>query len=161
MSRPRLKQLAQDGAADGEVITWDVSAGKWIPDAPRAPMIYGQIEVSMTKDENTPYSKIGQASWRTMSFVRYPGSTLWGSVTQVDVIAEQKDGSGSSSVRIYDATNSNVIATVSSINAAGFALYSTSTITNLPSDAAVFEIQAQRASGEGRLANVALVRGGG
>jgi len=27
----RLKQLAQDGAADGQLIAWNASLGKWVP----------------------------------------------------------------------------------------------------------------------------------
>jgi hypothetical protein len=32
--KPRLSQLAQSGAADGDVATWDDTAGIWVPAAP-------------------------------------------------------------------------------------------------------------------------------
>lgn len=119
---------------------------------------WAQIEVSLSKDENDPYVKIGTASWTVFTRMRFPGSDIFGVINQVDVIAEQKDGAGSSAVRIYDATNGNVIATISSISAAGFAIYSTTTVSNIPTGAAVFEVQAQKTSGEGRLSHVTLIR---
>lgn len=32
--KPRLSQIAQTGAADGDVATWDEAAGQWVPQAP-------------------------------------------------------------------------------------------------------------------------------
>ena len=31
MSKVRLKQIAQDGATDGQLMTWNASMGKWVP----------------------------------------------------------------------------------------------------------------------------------
>jgi hypothetical protein len=34
--KPRVSQLAQSGATDGQVITWDNTAGLWVPETPAA-----------------------------------------------------------------------------------------------------------------------------
>lgn len=34
--KSRISQLAQSGATDGQVITWDNTAGEWVPDTPAA-----------------------------------------------------------------------------------------------------------------------------
>lgn len=36
MTQPRVQQLHQSGATDGQVLTWDNTAGIWIPDTPTA-----------------------------------------------------------------------------------------------------------------------------
>ena len=48
MSLLRLKQLAQDGATDGQHMTWNNAAGKWEPSA--VPMVQTPQQESVTTE---------------------------------------------------------------------------------------------------------------
>lgn len=116
---------------------------------------------SSFRTEVEPFIRILSAAWSVAGYILYPGANTFCELNRIDIIAEQQAATGSSEVRVYDVTNGNVIGTITGINAAGMAIYSTTSLSNIPSAAAVFEIQARKVSGtQGRLAHVALIKDG-
>jgi hypothetical protein len=86
-------------------------------------------------------------TWTTRARLIFPGSTFFKTIIKFSVIAYAGAANNSGSIRIQDVTNGNTVATISSITATSATLYSTTSISNVPTNTAIFEIQIQRNSG--------------
>ena len=64
----------------------------------------------------------------------------------MNIIASRNGTTGTITVRVYDVTNNNEIASVS-FSSATMTIYEDTTLTNLPTDAAIFEIQVIKDAG--------------
>ena len=64
MPKLRLKQLAQDGAADGDVMTWVDSQGEWEPAAPifGADYQYASAPSETTTSSTSPITKLSMTT---------------------------------------------------------------------------------------------------
>jgi hypothetical protein len=102
----------------------------------------------------------GATSYKSLAHFIYGGSNNVGSITNFNVNAWVSNN-GTVCVRFYDLTNANVIAEIIDISSQSEAnIRSMGVINNLPTEAAVIEIQGQKATGGGasklRIASVEL-----
>ena len=102
----------------------------------------------------------GATTYKSLAHFIYGGSNNIGSITNFNVNAWVTNN-GSCNVRFYDLTNANVIAEITDITSQDeFNIRSMGIITNLPTEAAVIEIQGQKATGGGasklRIASIEL-----
>jgi hypothetical protein len=102
----------------------------------------------------------GATSYKSLAHFIYGGSNNIGSIINFNVNAWVTNV-GTVCVRFYDLTNANVIAEIVDITSQDeFNIRSMGTISNLPTDVAVIEIQGQKATGGGasklRIASVEL-----
>ena len=87
-------------------------------------------------------------NWYTMAKIMFPGSSVSGTPTYVRCNAWGNDADGFV-LRIYDATNAQVIGTSSESNSGSEAnIVNISSLSNIPSGAAIFEVQFSRGSGD-------------
>lgn len=102
----------------------------------------------------------GATTYKSLAHFIYGGSNNIGSITNFNVNAWVTNV-GNVSVRFYDLTNANVIAEIIDITSQDeYNIRSMGIITNLPTEAAVIEIQGKKATGGGasklRIASVEL-----
>jgi len=118
------------------------------------------IQVSLTGDGQAIYQTVTQASWQVVGYMVFPGTTVWGTdgTNCAGFVAwlTVADATGIS-LRFYDATNSNVIATVTGITATVPTVYQAASVSNLPASAAVFEIQGKRDGSKNGAISVACI----
>lgn len=102
----------------------------------------------------------GATSYKSLAHFIYSGSDNIGSIINFNVNAWVSNN-GTVCVRFYDLTNANVIAEIIDISSQDESnIRSMGTISNLPTQPAVIEIQGQKATGGGasklRIASVEL-----
>lgn len=95
---------------------------------------------------STPYLECGNNTWTTMAAFVYDGSSIY-SISELKAVVSRSGSSDTSYLRIRDVTNGNTIAEVSWTNASQHTV-TDSSLTNVPSSQAIFEIQAKKGSGD-------------
>ncbi len=73
----------------------------------------------------------------------FPGSDIVGTILAVEILFKQTGSASTSSVRLYDVTNSLVICELTGLTAEGKIVKDLGTISNVPTDKAVLELQAK------------------
>lgn len=140
--------LLQDAAAGGET--------KW---ATLARMLAGSsvadIQIPMIKDDTTPWVEYGQAYYQGVEFI-FPGTIRRGEPVVVKMIARAKDSGKSSDLRLYDLTNSQVIAEKLGITNTDFQIIDLGTIDHLPEGEARWEAQGKKPASGGTNAQIKL-----
>jgi hypothetical protein len=108
-------------------------------------------------DESQPYLKGSNSDYEVKAYINFPGSTAVGTPTAIKSLVWNDSGSGSS-IRIYDRTNSNIIAELTSFSGSSPQLLDLGTLSNVPTGQAVFEVQTKKggSAGEVRLASVCI-----
>lgn len=127
------------------------------------------VEDALIELENKTFTAIIEAASVPLQFVFFSNTTDYKEVTSTSyevignfifkgtdflnleilkIIASKSAAGGTSSLRIYDLTNALEIAEIS-FTATAKQIYSTSTLNNLPTGEALFEIQALKDSGGG------------
>lgn len=101
-------------------------------------------ELSWATNSDSYISRNLGATYSTYASFEYRGSDIVGAIESIYVIAGASSGSPAHSVRIYDATNAQVIAEITGATTVAQALESLGAIANLPTGAAIFDIQAKR-----------------
>ena len=81
-------------------------------------------------------------SWKVLTSFIFLGTSTWGFPASIKVLAKQKSGSGT--IRIYDLTNDQTVATKDTIANSSYAIIDVGTLSNLPVTEAVFEIQGKK-----------------
>lgn len=118
------------------------------------------IQVSLTGDGQAKYQSITQANWEVLGYMAFPGTGVWGTdgTNCAGFVAWMitPDASGID-VRFYDATNGNVIATVTGVTATVPTIYQAPSVSNLPASAAVWEIQGKRNANKNGACAVACI----
>lgn len=104
------------------------------------------------------FLQVSSSSYTVIFQFIFPGTDLLGNIEDIFALYEVEDSTETGSIRIYDVDNSNVIAEVTGLDDEEFMRKNLGTISNLPSGAAVFEIQAKtsNASKYIRLSNLTL-----
>jgi len=102
----------------------------------------------------------GATSYKSLAHFIFGGTNNVGQITNFNVNAWVSNN-GTVCIRFYDLTNANVIAEIIDISSQDeFNIRSMGVISNLPTEAAVIEIQGQKATGGGasklRIASVEL-----
>lgn len=118
--------------------------------------------VSLASGSNK-YVETGATSYKSLAHFIYGGSANIGAINNFNVNAWVSNN-GTVCVRFYDITNANVIAEIIDISSQDeFNVRSMGIINNLPTQAAVIEIQGQKATGGGssklRMSSVELQYG--
>ena len=75
-----------------------------------------------------------------------PGESI-ANITAIKILGKMTSGADSYSVRVYDSTNSNIIAEKTGLTNTSNSITDLGTLANLPDDEAIFEIQAKRIGG--------------
>lgn len=88
-----------------------------------------------------PYVELPDQTYVTVAAFAFRGTTLLGIPTAVKFVIQQGEENGSGRARIYDVTNSKVIGEVTGITSQSIAIYTDSSLTDLPPGEAVFEMQ--------------------
>ena len=91
--------------------------------------------------------KVDDTTYKTKGRFVFQGSTVTGTPTLIKIIAEVSSGS-TGSVRLFDATNSLVIAEKTGISSTTPSIVDMGTISNVPTGEAIFEIQLRNSLGE-------------
>ena len=99
-------------------------------------------------DNNNEFLTMNNTTFEILASFRYAGTSEWTPLSFRCILkAKNTPGVGEDhEVRIFDRTNGNVIATVTETLTTAKVIYSTSTISNLPSGEAVLEIQGRKIS---------------
>lgn len=98
---------------------------------------------------STKHVETGATSYKSLAHFIYGGSANIGSIINFNLNA-WVTGNSTCCVRFYDLTNNAVIAEIIDIQSQNeYNLRTMGTITNLPTQAAVIEIQGQKATGQG------------
>ncbi len=109
--------------------------------------LLSSIQVSITGDGQAKYQSVTSVAWEVLGYIAFPGTNVWGTglVDCAGFVAWMltTDTAGID-VRLYDATNGNVVTTVTGVLATAPTVYEAPSVSNLPSAAAVFEIQGKR-----------------
>ena len=87
-------------------------------------------------------NQIDLTTYITVGTFYYPGSKLWSNITNIKVISVMEDGGTSYDVKIYDVTNNNQIV-LSNLNNTIEQNCDLGTLSNIPVNEAIFEIQAK------------------
>ena len=101
--------------------------------------------ISTAHNQGQPYVEANVASWTTAVAFAYAGSDEF-PVGEFIAITSRSAAGGSCDVRLYDVTNGNQIAIINYTEATQ-EIQSTTTITNLPTGRAIFEIQHRKNDG--------------
>lgn len=103
----------------------------------------GNSDIVMSTSGTTkPYIAEGGTSYTVVAYVHYKGSIAEGTITAIKIIASMDGATDTGSIKIYDSTNSLTIAeNVNGISGTTAAIYDLGTISNIPTGAAIFEIQ--------------------
>lgn len=105
------------------------------------------IQVALTGDGQAKYQSITSANWEVLGYMVFPGTTVWGTdgTNCAGFVAWMitPDASGID-LRLYDATNGNVIATVTGLTGTTPSIHQAPSVSNLSTGAAVWEIQGKR-----------------
>jgi hypothetical protein len=117
------------------------------------------IHVAMN-GENSSFFTVKSATYTIAARVTFLGTNLLGTPSSAKFIARTDTGGGSVDCRIYDVTNGQVIAEYTAITSTTFAIYTDSTLTNLPTGEAVFEIQVRDTGGQNaEISSAAIIWG--
>jgi len=95
------------------------------------------------REDRNPYLPVSSASWETICAFIYDGSDNY-PVSEFKILASRYGESGLAECRLYDATNDNVIAEMSWTTMTRQIL-TDSSLTNVPTGQAQFEVQVKEA----------------
>lgn len=139
-------RLAIDAYDGDEVIQAD-NGSEWIYDDVNGwvkRIKSSSIDVTFFQSA-TDYIEVGNSTYSTIASVIFPGTDLF-TPSLFKAILSRSNQSGSSAIRIFDYTNNNEIASIT-WTPNGKTIYTTSSLLNLPTGPATFEIQARKVSG--------------
>jgi hypothetical protein len=103
----------------------------------------------LTDADNNPYMVISSSTFKTFAAFVYEGSNVH-PVTEIMAIGSRTGTSGTVYLRLYDVTNSLEIAQVT-WTTVDQQIITSSSLSNLPTGQAIFEIQAREDGSNGRL----------
>lgn len=155
MPRTRLKQLAQDGATDGQGMVWDNAAGLWKPGS-----IVSKWVQAINLNQASPYVQVTTGTYTAGGIFEFSGTDDVGSPTKISAVVHIGGGTDMD-IRIQDVTNVNTICEKINITNVTPTIHDLGTISNLPTGPAVFEIQFLGTGGgsKARCSNVNLFFG--
>lgn len=96
-------------------------------------------------DGNNDYARISGTGWTVVGSCYFPGTNV-ATPSLFRAILSRAGTTGSIDVRLYDFTNAQEIGRVT-VTASGKAVYSDTTLANLPAAGAIFEVQVMKSSG--------------
>ena len=96
----------------------------------------------------TPYAATASTSYVVVADFIYRGTSLAGAIAAIMAVA-WADVSTTCAIRIYDVTNAQVICEKTNITVNTKGMADLGTISNLPANPAIFEVQIKRAAGSG------------
>ncbi len=102
----------------------------------------GEIVLSFS-DNGFPFLTISDVSYVVATRFIFPGSDITGDLIKFESITRDKNGpSNEYDIRLFDLSNSNVIATISvTVSDDEFSIVKTTDFINVPSGEAMFEMQ--------------------
>jgi hypothetical protein len=139
MPKPRLKQLAQDGATDGQVAAWNNANGVWEPQSASSQKVIHAGLTAATQVAGGTYFTVGYLIWR--------GSTSMGTPTNIKALMQHN--STTADVRVFDLTNTLQIAEALTVPTA-LTINDMGTLSNISVGEAVWEVQV-RETGPGKI----------
>jgi hypothetical protein len=111
--------------------------------------IVSPTEIHLQFGGNTdPWFEAKSATYVIAGRMAFKGTNVLGTPTSAKFVASTDTGGGSVDCRIYDVTNAQVIAEYTGITSTTFAIYTDSTLTNLPTGEALFEVQIRDTAGQ-------------
>jgi hypothetical protein len=87
-------------------------------------------------------TRIDSTTYTTLTSFDFPGLNIWSDVSNIKIISLMEAGGDSYDVRIYDVTNNNLICS-KTLNNEYECISDLGSLSNLPSDESIFEIQAK------------------
>lgn len=122
-------------------------------------MSVNQIENKLAASLGTIYHQLlgmssvrcNGPSWTPTATFIYPGSAGFGDVEKVKIIARMQKSNSVGKIRLYDETNSVIIAETSNVTGTSDNVYDLTIVGSLPLDEAVIEVQGALASGGGSI----------
>lgn len=92
---------------------------------------------------NEPAKDIKSDTWKLVGTFIFRGTNVLGIPLKYQVVASVELGSSPGDIRLYDMTNNNTVGEINNINAEFSTIYTAENLQNLPTNEAVFEIQAK------------------
>jgi len=81
-------------------------------------------------------------AWKLLTTFIYQGTSIWGGLSNVLVLARANNGTGT--LRVFDPVNNNVIVEKGTISNEDYAVFSLGTLDNLPESAVGLELQGKK-----------------
>jgi hypothetical protein len=117
--------------------------------SPDTDIDFGANKITNLDADNNPYMVISSSTFKTFAAFVYEGSNVH-PVTEIMAIGSRTGTSGTVYLRLYDVTNSLEIAQVT-WTTVDQQIITSSSLSNLPTGQAIFEIQAREDGSNGRL----------
>jgi len=131
------KDVDETGLVDGYVLRYDLSSQTW-KTVKRQAGLSQQLHIGF-------YNDTFPNSWTRAGGFLFGGTDSVGTLIAVSTVSHQNGGGGRShALRVYDADNGLVIATVTGLTNTTPAQVDLGAISNLPTASAVWEIQVMR-----------------
>lgn len=109
------------------------------------------ISFGFIEDNNTPYVDDNNSSYVVKGHIQFPGTDAMGIPSSVKLTAWMSASGGVGAYRIYDFENSAVIAEVTGVTNTTKATVDMGSLSNLTTDAALWEVQIKKTSGAGEV----------
>jgi len=97
-------------------------------------------------ETSKPYLEVSNVTWTTLASFVYDGSSTY-NISELKAVVSRSGSSDTSYLRVRDITNTNTIASITWTNSSQHVV-TDSSLTNVPSAQAIFEIQAKKGSGD-------------
>lgn len=129
----------QDVTNDKEYVCLDASVGAavWIETTKGGD---GDIHVSL-KSDNTDYKTSNSQTYESVAKFIFRGTTALGTPVAAKFLMWNTEAGGNHSARIYDLTNTNVLAEVGPFSGQTPVIRTDSSLVNLPAGESIFELQ--------------------
>ena len=146
MPRIRPKQLAQDGATNGQPLKWNNALGIWAPAAPGGGAA-NDILTSFATDGAPYVNRNLSASYASLGTIYFRGTTALGAPANIKIVMAASTASPTHSLRIFDVTHGLQIAEMTGMSLMGLHIGDMGALTNLPTGETILEVQGKRDGG--------------
>lgn len=126
---------------DGDGLRYNAGTGQWEAQPVGTSSVADIMQFPPATDTSS------SATYEALQEFVYGGSDDWGTPDLIQVIAWTEDAGKPQDVRIFDVTNSLVIAELTGITDEVPTIQNLGTISNVPTGAAIWELQTKRPSG--------------
>jgi len=136
----------QDVTNDREYVCLDASVGAAVWRATTRTSD-GDVHISLKRDK-ADYKETSSTTYTSMAKFIFRGTAVLGTPSAAKFLLWNGESGGSHYARIYDLTNTNVIAEIGPFSGLVPAIQTDSALTNLPAAESIFELQVKDTAGK-------------